>query len=587
MKRWKVADLDDGPVAELARRLSLPLPLARSLATRGLSTPEAADRFLNSRLSDLGDPFSLPGMELAVDRIWKAIREDQPIVVYGDYDVDGVTSAALMSSVLTHLGARVHRCLPSRMEEGYGLGVEAVARCIAAAKPGLIVTTDCGSGAHEAVAAARAAGVDVVVTDHHEIEGTVVDAVAVVNPKLGSDESVRMLAGVGVAFKVCHAVLKKGRSARCKAADLDLRENLDLVALGTISDMVPLRHENRILARHGLVQLNKRTRVGLNALAGKAGVEGEMGTYHIGFVLGPRMNAVGRLGHAEDALELLMTGDADRADVLAAMLDEANRDRKRIENGIMEAATRSVDAVFDPEHHFGIVVGDAGWHVGVVGIVASRLAGKYGRPSVVVAFDEYGMGRGSCRSIEGFDLLSVLKQCGEHLTRYGGHEMAAGLELEREAFGRFQVAFRSACAEALKGRDFSRVLELDAWVTLPDILDPQFLELLERMAPFGEGNPEPVWGCRGVQVLGPPRVVGDKHLKFRVGMGARQCEAIGFNMADRLAGFPEGAVDVAFSVRMNTYLGRSSPQMQVQDFRAAEGEKKTLDHRPKTLDLVV
>lgn len=577
MKRWKLAGVDDGPVEELARRLSIPVPLARALVRRGMVSADEADRFLNPRLSDLGDPFTLPGMEAAADRIWKAIKDGEPIVVYGDYDVDGVTSAALMSHVLTQLGATVHRYLPSRMEEGYGLGVEAVTRFIASDKPGLIVTTDCGSGAHEAVAAARVAGVDVVVTDHHEIEGTVVDALAVVNPKLGGDASVRMLAGVGVAFKVCHAVLKKGRAARRKAAvDLDLRECLDLVALGTISDMVPLRHENRILARHGLAQLNRRTRVGLNALAGKAGVEGEMGTYHVGFVLGPRMNAVGRLGRADDALELLMTGDPDRAAVLAAMLDEANRDRKRIENDIMEAATRSVDAVFDPASHFGIVVGDAGWHVGVVGIVASRLANKYGRPAVVVAFDEYGMGRGSCRSIEGFDLLAGLKQCSGHLSRYGGHEMAAGLELERGAFGQFQESFRQACAEVLKDRDFGRTLELDAWVTVSDVLEPQFTEMLERMTPFGEGNAEPVWGCHAVQVLGPPRVVGEKHLKFKVGQGARQCEAIGFNMAGRLATFPEGALDLAFTVRMNTYLGRTAAQMQVLDFRAAEPQR---DHR--------
>ena len=564
-----MADDSDGAARELARQIALPLSLARLLISRGISSAEAADRFLNPRLSDIGDPFLLPGMESAVDRIWSAIDGGSPIVVYGDYDVDGVTSAALMSQVLSRLGAPVSRYLPSRMDDGYGLGLDAVERCIQAEKPGLIITTDCGSGSHEAVAAATAADVDVVVTDHHEIIGEPVNAVAVVNPKLGSDPSARVLAGVGVAFKVCHALLKRGRQRRRKhAADVDLRDYLDLVALGTVADVVPLLHENRILVRHGLTQLNRRQRPGLKALAEVAGIKGEQGAYHLGYILGPRMNAAGRLGKADEALELLLTDNAEQAGVLAAHLDAANQERKVIEAEIMESASEQIRTGHDPACDFGIVVGDAGWHIGVLGIVASRLAGRFGCPVIVVGFDDEGNGRGSCRSIEGFDLLEGLKPCGRHLKRYGGHGMAAGLDVSRECFDLFRAAFRKSCADILKGRDLTKTLSIDGWVTLPEVLDPSFLEIISRLEPFGEGNPEPVWAIRNVQVIGAPRRVGTTHLKFRVGVGSDSCEAIGFNLGDRLADFPEGPLDIAFMLRTNTYMGRTSPQLHLQDFRA-------------------
>lgn len=568
MKHWVYSPTPDGPAETLARQSSIPVPLARVLVTRGISSAESLDRFLSPRLSDAADPFVLPNMDVAVTRIWEAIRKNQPIIVYGDYDVDGVTSAALMSLVLGDLGARVSRYLPSRMEEGYGLNPDAVERCIAEARPGLIVTTDCGSGAREAVAKARALGVDVVVTDHHELSGPPVDAFAVVNPKLGHDPSARLLSGVGVAFKVCHALVKRGREKRFKAVEqVDLRQYLDLVALGTVADVVPLLHENRILVKHGLVQLNRRDRVGLMALADVAGAKGELGTYHVGFVLGPRMNAAGRLGNAEEALELLLTNDRERAWGLARRLDDANTERRRIEAAIVEAAIRQVEASHDHEEHAGIVVGEAGWHIGVVGIVASRLVTRYGKPVVVIGFDEHGNGRGSCRGIEGVDLLAELKRCAHHLSRFGGHEMAAGLEISRDHFEDFRKAFREACAETLKGGPRTRSLPIDGWVTLTDVLDKTFMDLTTRMEPFGEGNREPVWACRQVEVIGKPRLVGEKHLKFRVGVGGDSCEAIGFNMADRLDNFPEGAIDVAFTLRNNTYLGRTSPQLHLQDFR--------------------
>jgi single-stranded-DNA-specific exonuclease len=575
LNEWREPGDDPGPANHSAGRVSrpafpgIPAPLASVLAGRGVHSVAELDRFLRPRLSDLADPFQLPGMNAAVDRIWRAIQGGESIVVYGDYDVDGITSAALMVLVLERLGARVTPYLPKRMEEGYGLGIEALRRCLDQFHPGLIVTTDCGTGSVEAVRMASAAGVDVVVTDHHESGGELAPAVAVVNPKLGSDLLARTLAGVGVAFKVCHALIKRGREGGRKEAEgVDLRDTLDLVALGTIADVVPLLGENRILASHGLLRLNRRERLGLQALGEVAGASGDLGAYHVAFVLGPRLNAAGRMGTADAALELLLTGREERARSLAAELDVCNRERKRIEKEILDEAVGRIEAVFDPAVHHGIVVGDHGWHVGVIGIVAARLSGRYGLPAIVVGFGEDGVGRGSCRSVEGFDLLEGLKSCDSLLARYGGHAMAAGLEIHRDNFEKFQESFRTFCTEALGGRDLRKTLLLESWVGMGDVLDKEFLRVLEGMAPFGEGNPEPVWGMREVQVEGEPRVVGGSHLKMTLVSGGRACEAIGFNMGAREV--PQGPLDVAFTVRRNTYQGRTTTQLQLQDFRAAD-----------------
>lgn len=557
-----------GAAEALAGSTGLDLPLARTLWTRGVRDAAGADRFLNPRLSDLSDPLLLPGMPAAVDRVWRAIADAEPITVYGDYDVDGVTGTALLVMALRSLGATVNWYLPNRIEEGYGLDADSLTRCLDACRPRLILTTDCGTGAREAVRLANKAGVDVVVTDHHQVREVAEEAVAVVNPGLGADASARCLAGVGVAFKFCHALIKTGRDKGVQAAaELDLRAYLDLVALGTIADVVPALGENRILVRHGLACLNRSGREGLKALAAVAGASGELGAYHVGFVLGPRMNAAGRMGNAETALSLLLAERREEALPLAAALDEANRLRKRTETEILESAIERIDAWFDPALHFGIVVGETGWHVGVVGIVASRLAARYGRPAVVVGFDENGMGRGSCRGIGGLDLMACLDACAGHLNGYGGHEKAAGLEIGRSAFDRFRETFHEACAAALRGRDLSPSLDLDAWVRPDEIADKRFSDAVDLMAPFGEGNAEPVWGVRDLRVLGSPRIVGDGHLKLLLGTGAVQIDAIGFGLGDREV--PAGPIDVAAVLRKNTYMGRTTVQLHLKDFRPA------------------
>lgn len=568
-KVWKTARGDDVLAGRLVRELGIPAPLAALLVARGFTDAPSVDRFLNPRLSDIADPFLLPGMDKAVDRIWKAIDEKQPIVVFGDYDVDGITSTALMIRVLDRLGAVAKPFLPHRIDDGYGLAPETLERCMTELQPALVITVDCGTGAVDSVKRAGRNGVDVVVTDHHESSGTVAPALAVVNPKLGSDEASRHLAGVGVAFKLCHALLKRGRqNGKPRAAAVDLREYLDLVGVGTIADVVPLKAENRILARHGLDQLNRTKVVGLKALIEVAGIESRLDAYHVGFLIGPRLNAAGRLGDAQAALDLLLTGDPRQARDAAVRLDQSNRERQDVEKRIVEEAVKELEAVFDPKKHFGLVLARRGWHPGVIGIVASRICQNYRRPTVVIALDETEEGRGSCRSIEEFNMVERLAECSDLLTRFGGHAMAAGLDVQAAKIESFKNRFNEVAAKALAGVDLRPVQKIDAWIDLRDA-DDRLLEGLDRMRPFGLGNTTPVWGARNVRLVGEPRILKEKHLKMLVAAGASQLDAIAFGLGQQAV--PAGLIDIAFQLDKNSYRGRESLQLKVQDFRPAEG----------------
>lgn len=551
----------------MAKALQLPLPVATVLVSRGHTEADASSRFLNPRLSDLSDPFQLPGMMAAVDRIWKCIDGQERVCIFGDYDVDGVCSSALLVNVLRELGLAIQTFVPDRLQEGYGLSVAALTRCLEQHRPNVIITVDCGTGSCEAVAAAAAAGVDVIVTDHHEPSEGVADALAVVNPKLGSSESAKSLAGVGVAFKLCHALVKAGMKAeRPIIAQVDLRRHLDLVAVGTIADIVPLEGENRILARHGLARLNRFPRVGLSEILKVAGVTDDIDSYHIGFVIGPRLNAAGRLGDAGRALKLLLTEELETARALAQELDDTNRERRRIEQLIQADAQQQIDADFKADSTFGIVLGKEGWHQGTVGIVASRLCSRYFRPSVVIGFDKNGFGRGSCRSIPGFDLLEVLECCSEHLLTFGGHTMAAGLSLNIDHLEAFAEQFNRLCTERLAGREMRPVQKVDAWLQFGDT-DWRLLEALDSLRPFGMGNPTPTWGVRGVSLAGPAKQVGKdaRHWKLRLAQGGSVHEAVAFNMGQ--VPIPEGKIDVLFQARPNTYRGGNAIELHVQDLR--------------------
>ena len=568
MKKWQTVACDRGAAERLAGAMGLPLPVALVLVARGLDTSEAAGRFLEPRLSDLSDPCDLPDMAGAVARIRRAIDEHQRIVVFGDYDVDGVTGTALLTRFLRRMGGNAEPFLPDRFEHGYGFTPAALSGCAAALSPQLLITVDCGTTAAETVGQAGRSGIDVIVTDHHEMGHTVPEAVAVVNPKRGTDPRVVDLAGVGVVFKLCHAYLKRAMTEGDeRASQVDLRDWLDLVAVGTVADVAPLCHENRILVRHGLTRLNRKGSLGFSALADVARLVDEIDTYHIGFVIGPRLNAAGRMTHADAALKLLLTDDAAEARECAQYLDEANTERREAEAAVLAQATAQLDARFAPERDFGVVAMGRDWHEGIIGIVASRLCARHARPAVVMSLDGEGNGRGSCRSIEALDIMKVLHGCEDVLDSYGGHSMAAGLNVRKENVEAFIRRFNDACAAELRGRDLTPVMRVDAWLGGADMND-DLLRHTARAKPFGIGNPTPVWGLRNVVVKDRPRVVGGQHLKMTLESEGRRFPAIAFRMAEDA--LPEGAMDVLFQLQQNTYGGRCDLEMNVKDVRPHE-----------------
>jgi single-stranded-DNA-specific exonuclease len=549
----------------------LPRPIAAVLARRGLADLPAVERYLSPRMSDLSDPLELSAMPAAAERIWRAIERGERIVVHGDYDVDGVSSTALLVRVLRALGADAGWVIPDRVDDGYGLSPETVARCVDQTGAELIVTVDCGTSSVDAVREASRRGVDVIVTDHHEPGDRVAEAAAVVNPKLGAPREAAHLAGVGVAFMLCFALIKQGREAgRAAAESVDLRRYMDFAALGTVADVVSLVGDNRILARHGLAVMESTHWEGIRALMAEGRIAPPLKPYHIGFVLGPRLNAAGRVQSAELAARLLLTDDAGEACRLASDLERLNVERQSLEKQILQVARAQIEARGDPAESRALVVAGEGWAQGVVGIVASRLAAAYGRPAIVISLDG-GHGRGSCRSVEGYDLLGGLTACADHLLEYGGHRMAAGLEVEEGRIDAFRAALERHVEETMPPELMRRTVRLDGWIDLSDLEEP-FLEALSLLQPTGEGNPEPVWGVRGVRVVGAPRVLKGRHLKLRVAQGSAERDAIGFGLGE--APVPEGEIDLAFRAEWNEFRGRRSLQMNLVGLRPTPDPKR-------------
>jgi single-stranded-DNA-specific exonuclease len=567
-KRWVIAAPDEEQVSRIMEHAGLPEPLARVVALRAFADIAELDDFLDPRLARFSDPFHLPDMQQAVDRIRLAIGRQERITVFGDYDVDGVTSTALMTRVLIALGGDVMPFIPDRMDEGYGLSEDAVARCIDEHRCGLIVSVDCGVNSVASVSAAQASGVDVIITDHHEPDEQTAPAFALVNPKLGERPDLEILSGAGVAFKLAHALVKSAKEDGDARADaLDLREYIDIAALGAVADLVPLTGENRIIVRHGLAQMGRTKWAGLKALMHVAGVKGEPDTYQLGYQLGPRINAAGRIGQPMQALSLLITDDRKLARDIAEQLDRDNRDRRAIEQEMSDEAFQEIDTYFDPAEHFGLVVAREGWHPGVVGIVASRVSRHYNRPAIVMSIEEAGTARGSCRSIDEYNLLDGLQACEALLNRFGGHKMAAGLEVREGHLDRFKQDFNAAAASELSAMDLTPVQHIDAVVSADDIGDA-FMENLKRLQPFGQENREPVWALTEARLAGHPRIVGEKHLKFNLQKDGRRFPAIAFNFAPE--DLPDGAFDVAFTLKENTWMGNTSLQLQVEGVRKSD-----------------
>ncbi len=558
----------------LAAQLKISPLLAQCLVNRGLSEPSGIETFLRPRLKQLADPFLLPDMDKAVARLLMARERGDALVIFGDYDVDGVTSSTLLLQVLRALGWQVSSYLPHRMDEGYGLSRDGVENCLKKYPTSLLLAVDCGSTAVETIAWLRERGVDVIVLDHHQISNPAPAAVALVNPQATTSDfrlqtsDFRELCSVGLAFKLAHALVKRGREINLPgAADFDLRPLLDLVALGTIADLVPLIGENRILVSTGLERLNATTRPGLVALKQVAQSPETLGTFDVGFQLAPRLNASGRLETAEESLHLLMAESLDEAMPLAQRLDSQNRERQKIERTIAEEATGHVRSCFDPEKDFVIVEGRLHWHIGVVGIVSSRVLQEFYRPTFIIG-GEGDNWRGSGRSIAGFDLAAALRECDDLLVRHGGHAMAAGVTIHPDKLDAFRTRLNDIARRTLKREDLQPPLRLDAEVNLGDIsLD--LLAELDQLKPMGQGNPALQFFACNLSHQRPLMRMGaeKQHVKLWVTDGKISHEAVWWNAGK--GSLPVGKFDLAFAPQINDYNGKRTVQLKVMDWRPA------------------
>jgi single-stranded-DNA-specific exonuclease len=506
----------------------------------------------------------LPDMEEAVGVLMAARERGEAVVVFGDYDVDGVTATAILLETLEFFDWKASSFLPHRLEDGYGLNLEAAERAVAQTGAKLLVAVDCGSTSFETVAALSARGVSVVILDHHQMASPPPPARAIVNPQRGA--AFRELCSAGLAFKLAHAITKRARELKwARAEQFDVRNLLDLVALGTVADLVPLSGENRILVSVGLKWLEATKRVGLCTLKNVAGINGECGVYEVGFQLGPRLNAAGRLEHAAAALDLVRATDRKTAEGLAKSLDETNRERQETEKRIALECLAAVRSWFKPEEHFAIVEGNAEWHVGVVGIVASRLQREFHRPVIVLGSDGASW-RGSGRSIDGFDLAAGLRECAHLLERHGGHAMAAGVSLQAENVTLFRERFNEVARAKIDSSSLLRTLRLDAEVKLHEVT-LESMDALERIGPFGMGNPQVQLLIRNVRVAGEIRRLGaeQKHAKFSVTDGNAFRDVMWWNAGE----LPLAQFDLAVTPQLNTYNGTTRVQLRMLDFRPA------------------
>lgn len=542
---------------------SFPPILEHLIRQRGLPPGVDMEGFLRPKLKDLADPFLIPDMRAAVERILRAIDQKQKICIYGDYDVDGVSSITLMRRILLAYGLDARHFIPRRGPEGYGLSVAALKRCMAEGpKPDLLITVDCGTVSINEVAMLRADGVDVLIVDHHEpLPGQRPDCGALVNPKCG--EEFTYLCAAGVVFKLGHALLKTRQAA------LDLKELIDLVAVATISDIVPMIGENRLLVRHGLRHLPNTLNPGLRALQDVTGMNGSATSMDVGFRIGPRLNAAGRMDVPEDALATLTTDCRRLARDLAQKLDAYNKERQNHEGLIRREAVEMLKRDFDPERDPVIVLGSRSWHHGVVGIVASRLMRQYHKPTFIIAIDEEGIGKGSGRSIEGVSLVEALRPCldDELLIAGGGHAMAAGLSIREENIDGFRARLAAFVLETTTADQRRPTLTYDAEISF-DQLSLEFLASYDLLQPFGNGNPQPVFVARGVGLSRPPQHMKNHHLRFMLRQGYHEQDAVFFGGGEYP--LPDPPWDIAFTIDRNTFRGRTTLQLIIQDVRAAD-----------------
>jgi len=555
--RWAVAAPPDPALtAALVSDLHIPEPLAAILVQRGLAAPDLAKAFLRPDLERLSDPLAWADMARAVELIVGAVRGGIAILVHGDYDVDGQCAAALLTRVLSSLGAKAHAFVPHRLRDGYDFGPAGLAEAKRLGA-GLVITCDCGITAVEAVREARAAGIDVIVTDHHLPGDELPPASAVLDPRRADCRSTdKNLCGAGVAFKLAQALAP----ALGASPHLPLHF-LDFVALATVADVVPLTGENRILVRHGLKMLADSRWTGLRALVEAAGLAGRpIKSGHVGFILAPRLNAAGRIGDARDGLRLLLSDDPDQAAALARELETLNARRQELDQRILDEAVELAERALRPDDRALVLAADA-WHPGVIGIVASRLVERYGRPTFLIGWDGE-TGRGSGRSIAGFDLHAALHRVGHHLEKYGGHTMAAGLTIRRDRYEPFRVAFLEIAGQVLGPEDLVPAQRVDLELPLGLVSD-ELEKLIRHLEPCGPGNPAPVFGVRHARAVGPRRV-GTNHLRFTLDDESGALPAIAFQWADAIPDhWLADRLDVAFRLERDEWQGRTTLQARV------------------------
>jgi single-stranded-DNA-specific exonuclease len=574
--RWTIAPPQPLLTSQLSTQLKISPLLAQCLLNRGMSELPVIEKFLTPRLKHLADPFLLPNMAAAVTRLLQAHERGEQMVIFGDYDVDGVTSTTILLEVLRQLGWQADAYLPHRMDEGYGLSRDGVENCLKKYPVKLLLAVDCGSTAVETIAWLREKDVDVIVLDHHQVTNPPPAAVALVNPQLAVSESripnpeshFTELCSAGLAFKLAHALLKRGRETGLPgAAEFDLKPLLDLVALGTIADLVPLIGENRILVTAGLERLNTTQRPGIKALKEVAQSPEKISTMDVGFQLAPRLNASGRLETAEESLRLLLAESVEEALPLAQNLDARNRERQTIERSITDQVAGLVRSKFNPQTDFVIIEGQLLWHIGVVGIVASRVLSEFYRPTIILGGDA-GEWRGSGRSIAGFDLAAALRECDDLLLKHGGHAMAAGLTISPDKIDLFRQRMNELAQRRLKPEDFQPPLRLDAEVALSEITLDVIGEL-DQLKPQGQGNPALQFCARNLTHKKPLQRMGAKkqHVKLWVTDGHVTHEAVWWNAGE--SSLPVGTFDLAFAPSENEFQGRRSVQLKVLDWRAA------------------
>lgn len=579
-RRWRIRPHDEARITALERSAGVSPVVAKLLLARGIKDPQQVHSFLDAKMTGLHDPELLPGLPEAADRVHAAIQQGRRIVIYGDYDADGMTATGLLFSCLRLLGANVGCYVPNRLEEGYGLSDEALQR-LAGRGASMVISVDCGIGSLAEAETARQLDIELIVTDHHELSGGNVlpDAAGIVHPRLpGSTYPFGGLCGAGVAFKLAWALCQRASEAkRVKPAMRDfLLAAVGLAAIGTVADVVPLLDENRILVRHGLVSLRERPQPGIAALlrVTKLDQKPQLSAEDIAFMLAPRLNAAGRLGQAALGVELLTTDSPTRAASLAEYIHELNGSRETLERSVYLAAHKQLKEQFDPESEPALVLAGVGWHPGVIGIVAGRLAEKYHRPVVIVSWDQVGAkpGIGSARSVARLNLHEALAACSRHLLAHGGHAAAAGLRIEEASLAAFRTDFCEYVAAQMSQEDRVAEVQIDAEATLAQ-LTLKTVEQMEQLAPFGHANPRPVLCASGVTLAEPPRRMGngERHLAVRVRQHGVTLRGVAFGQgeaADELAALA-APLDLAFRPIINDFNGRRSVEMHLVDWRSS------------------